>query len=143
MKPKPKKKPATKLGYVMPRDLFRSMVKELTDLTAAVFDQACKFELNASGVKRDLEAVRSTYLTVEGLRDELRSAVARKPNLVLQDLAYQLKATRQELAMVQEEMARNNGQINKLIGCVDSMCKLLEPVPTAKAANSRLGWVGS
>lgn len=61
---------------------------------------------------------------VEDLKIALTAAIARKPNQVLQDLAYQLKATRAELAMVQEELAKNNRLLERFVA----------NVPTARVA---------
>lgn len=71
---------------------------------------------------------------VEDLKAALTAALARKPNGALNDLAYQLKVTRAELAMVQEELAKNNGQIAKLISATDSLIKLLAPIRMLRAA---------
>lgn len=68
-------------------------------------------------VQQDWSAVRFITLQdqVSALHEELKSAVARKPSAVLQALAYQLKATREEMAMVQEELAKMNRRLEQFV----------------------------
>lgn len=68
-------------------------------------------------VQQDWSAVRFITLQdqVAALHEELKSAVARKPSAVLAALAYQLKATREEMAMVQEELAKLNRRMEQFV----------------------------
>lgn len=72
-----------------------------------------------------------------GLRDELRAAIARKPNEILARIVYQLRTTRAELALVQETLEKNNAVIAAQTAVIDrfvTMMELLEHAPLAHAA---------
>lgn len=61
------------------------------------------------------DGMRALTRAVHALDNELRAALERKPNKALNQLVYQLKTTRQELADVQDQLRQNTDAVTRLV----------------------------